>query len=378
MLSMILALLAAGGPDAMPPPRVVSPLTVTAQPLKAPPADITVNIDSDDDAIGSQHVSVWPTGAWESRTNGKVTLTCFVDVHGLAERCHVAFESPQGRGFGAAAMQLQPTLRLTPARGADGAPVGAMMNIALAFNAPVPDDNLHDMMQATNPMSGRGIDSGNLQVHHNPIEMRRVVMMNNPVWVKAPSFDDLAKAYPQRAGGVEGYTVAHCEVSRSTGEVRNCVIAKEDPVGHDFAHAAKILAAQFRVSPQAMKYAPHGAPVEVDIPIRFTAPTALNRTVEAPTWLAGVDPETLPRLFPPEAAAKGVTTGRGVARCVVAMDGTMTDCAPEAADPAGLGFSESAVKLASTMKMNLWSADAAPVEGGVVHVAFRLNLDGAK
>ncbi len=48
--------------------------------------------------------------------------------------------------------------------------------------------------------------------------------------------------------------------------------------------------------------------------------------------------------------------------------------APEAGDPDGLGFSEAAAKLASTMRMNLWSADGAPVEGGVVHIPIRLNL----
>ena len=375
MLSLILSMLAAGAAEALPPPRVVSPLTITAQPLKAPPADVTVNIDSDDDAIGGQHVSVWPAGAWDSRTNGKVTLTCYVDVHGLAERCKVAFESPRGRGFGAAALELQPTLKLKPAKRADGQPVGSTMNIALAFNAPLPEDNLQDLHSATNPMSGSDIDASKLQISHNPISLRRVVMMNHPVWIKAPNFDDLARVYPKRGDGLEGYTVAHCEVARSDGVVEHCVIAKEDPVGHGFAKAAMMLATQFRVAPEVMKYAPHGAPVEVDIPIRFTAPAAITRTVQAPAWLAGVDPEALPRLFPPEAAAKGVTSGRGIARCIVAANGAVTDCAPESAEPAGLGFAESAAKLASTMKMNLWSADAEPVEGGVVHVAFRLNLE---
>jgi hypothetical protein len=28
------------------------------------------------------------------------------------------------------------------------------------------------------------------------------------------------------------------------------------------------------------------------------------------------------------------------------------------------------------MKMNLWSSDGAPVEGGVVHIPIRLNLKG--
>ena len=54
-------------------------------------------------------------------------------------------------------------------------------------------------------------------------------------------------------------------------------------------------------------------------------------------------------------------------------------CAPEPGDPDGVGFSEAAAKLASTMKMNLWTADASPVEGGVVHIPIRLNLKpGAK
>ena len=40
MLSLILAMLAAGATDALPPPKVVSPLTITAQPKTAPPADV--------------------------------------------------------------------------------------------------------------------------------------------------------------------------------------------------------------------------------------------------------------------------------------------------------------------------------------------------
>jgi hypothetical protein len=377
MLLEMLALLAEAASPALPPPKVISPLTVTAQPKEAPPADATVSIDSDSDAIGGQLVSVWPTGAWESRTNGHVTLRCFIDVHGLAERCRVAYESPPGRGFGAAALQLQPTLKLPPAKGPDGAPIGATMNIALNFKAP----NLEDNLQALNAgvaMPNDGIDSSKLQLQHNPISMRRVTMMNHPVWVKAPTFDDLAKAYPARGDGIEGYAVAHCEVAR-TGVVKNCIASKELPGGHGFAKAAVTLGEQFRVSPQAMSYAPHGAPVEVDIPIRMPPPAMLaDRTVNAPTWLAGVDPAAQLRLFPPEAAARGVASGRGVARCAVAADGSVTGCSPEPADPEGLGFSEAAVKLASTMRMNLWSADGAPVEGGVVHLAFRLNLQPAQ
>ena len=101
-----------------------------------------------------------------------------------------------------------------------------------------------------------------------------------------------------------------------------------------------------------------------------------ERAVLSPSWLTGVDPATTPGVFPPEAAARGLTVGRGVAQCVVGPGGAMTECVALAGDPDGLGFSEAVVKLASTLKINLWSADASPVDGGKVRVEMRLNLKG--
>jgi hypothetical protein len=112
----------------------------------------------------------------------------------------------------------------------------------------------------------------------------------------------------------------------------------------------------------------------VDVPVRFSPATFADRTVAAPVWLRDNDTAAPPVVYPKEAAAQGVTTGRGMARCTVSADGTLSACAPEAAEPDGLGFSEAAVKLASAMRINLWSADGVPVEGGVVHVPIRLNL----
>ena len=60
----------------------------------------------------------------------------------------------------------------------------------------------------------------------------------------------------------------------------------------------------------------------------------------------------------------------------MAADGALTACAPEGEDSEG--FSDVAAKLAGAMRMNLWSADARPVEGGTVYVGMRLNLkDGS-
>jgi len=96
--------------------------------------------------------------------------------------------------------------------------------------------------------------------------------------------------------------------------------------------------------------------------------------VGAAAWLQGFDTQATPKLFPPEAVAKGLTSGRGVARCVVDAGGGLTACAPDGGDPEG--FSDVAAKLAGAMRMNLWSADARPVEGATVYVGVRLNLKG--
>jgi len=369
MLAQILGVLAAAAPQAQAAPtraKVVSPLTVTSQPRTSPPVDVTVSVGGDEDSLGTQEVSIWPASAYEARATGHVTLTCRVDVHGLAESCRVAYEAPQGRGFGKAALALRPTLKIEPAKGPDGRPVALEINIGVVFRAPDTEFSIDDTGSA---MPG----AVNVEVSHNPVQMRRVTLMTDPVWVRAPTFDEVARSYPSAAAhGEEGYVVAHCAAMRD-GYLRNCSVAKELPPKHGFGAAALKLMPEFRGMPEVMARAPGGAPVEVDVPVRFAAPSP-DRTVLSPRWLVGFDPEAAPKLFPPEAAAKGLTSGRGVARCRVADDGSVQDCAPEAADPDGLGFSEAAAKLASTMKMNLWSADAGPVEGGVVHVAIRLNL----
>jgi protein TonB len=60
---------------------------------------------------------------------------------------------------------------------------------------------------------------------------------------------------------------------------------------------------------------------------------------------------------------------------VVELDGSLSDCAPEPGDPDGLGFSDAAVRLASTMRMNPWTVDGEPVDGAVVRLGVKLTLN---
>lgn len=361
----------AAAPDASPPPTV-SPLTVQPPPKSGAPPVATVEVPTDGTALG-QWASVWPEAAYQEHISGYVVLRCDIDRHGLAEWCQVASETPQNKGFGAAALELRPTFKVKPAMGPDG-PIDAVMNLAVNFQ--VPDNPIDWGAGRGGGSTGGGLSSGSgdLTMFGGPSSPRHSVsMLNNPIWASTVSYADVAAAYPVKARGAEGYAVAHCQVSH-TGALFGCQVTKEDPENRGFGQAALRLASRFRVAPE-WSTAPHNADLWVDIPIRFPAPGAADsRAVTSPYWVSGFDPDEALQVFPKEAADKGLTTGYGVATCIAARDGSLTGCEPQPGDPDGLGFSEAAVKLASTMRMNPWQRDGEPVDGAVVQVGVRLNL----
>jgi len=383
---MLAAILAAAATAAAPlaAPKVVSPLEVIAPPKGAPPAAVTLQVGGDLDHVGAQDVFVWPAGQRERGANGYVTLSCDVDVHGLAEVCRVIFESPPGKGFGAAALTLRPLFKLEPRKGPDG-PQAARLNIAIAFRAGDMHSNLSEIQSASvngvapegsmDPTQNVGhheINGRNLIVTGVPLEMRRLTMLTEPQWAQAPSFADLAQAYPAEGAGAEGYAVAHCRVD-AAGALSRCVVAKELPMKHGFGKAAVALTAKFRIAPQTMAGAPHGAPVEVDVPVRFPPPAeAGDRVVRNPVWIPGADPQTLIAEIPP-GLGKPNSPGAQVG-CRVGADGGLTGCAIELTSPDGLAFDDAALQLAGRLRMSLWSADAGPVEGGTVHLPVRLDV----
>jgi TonB family protein len=368
----------AGAQEKPPAPHVVAPVTVTPAP---PPAAATLKMGADEES--TELLAVWPATAYHVGDAGRVTLSCKIDVYGLAETCSVLSETPERKGFGRAALELRPTIKLAPPRGPDGAPVAKVMTIAVRFEPPKKElvgtegsaaeiTSMRDtaaMARALTPRSG------------NPLQMHAVTMVDNPVWRAAADFDDLARAYPARGAGSDGYAVAHCRVVRDgdrAGSLRDCETIKEDPEKKGFGPAALALAGKFRVAPDSLSRAPHGAPLWVDVPVRFPAQDRLSdHTVTAPVWAVGLDGRAVQKVFPPEAAAQGVISGRGVVRCDIDAGGALANCSAEPADPDGLGFSEAAIKLASRLRLNLWSADGAPVIGGVIHIPVRLNLAAA-
>src|SRR5580704_17486598 len=129
---MIFATLAAAVVAAAPPSGdtpTVCQLNVESAPKATTPPAATVEIPSDDSAVG-EFASIWPAEAWQARVSGHVVLTSDIDRYGLAEWCKVALETPDKMGFGAAALELRPTFKIKPAMGPDG-PVDKVMNIAV-------------------------------------------------------------------------------------------------------------------------------------------------------------------------------------------------------------------------------------------------------
>lgn len=384
---LVLLMAAAADPPAKPASHEVTPLTVTATPTTAPPADVTVRVSSDAGDLRGQSVSIWPAAAHAAGIGGRATLTCKVDIHGLAETCTVAAEDPAGRGFGQAALALRPTFKLTPKMGREG-PEDSTMTIAVEFQRKEIDTNIQQVANgaaAPGPMkpedgasdhsTPRFVNNGSGQsVFHNAVETRRITLMDSRGWAQAPGFDELAAAYPATGGGIEGYAVAHCKMDPG-GTLSRCVTAKETPVGRGFGKAAVALAARFRVSPEVMAQAPKGAPVEADVPIRFPAPAeASDHTVRAPIWVAGYDLQSLLRDFNPP-GARPVSPGSQV-KCQVAADGRLTACETEYTSPDGMDYDRAAVELASKLRMTLWSAEAGPVAGGVVHILVKRDAGG--
>lgn len=380
MLALILALMAAADP----PPKTVSPVTVPAGPStvieKRPSA--TLNSPGGTEDVRGEYVAIWPKAAYAAGKDGRVTLSCLIDVHGLAEWCKVAAESPPGQGFGKAALELRPTFKMAPKAGPNG-PVESMQTINVGFRSPdfrIDQAELaREMWKATHDPNSQFMQI-EVPVTGNRLQMHRLAMLDNPVWAQAASFEDLGRAYPAKGGGIEGYAAAHCKVERQgpqAGSLGGCTIIKESPHEHGFGAAALSLTGRFRVQPEALAKIPQTEPLWVDVPIRFPPPDELaKRAVTAPVWLTTLDTAVAaPTVFPIPAIEKGLRQGRGVARCTVTVEGDLTDCAADGGDPDGFGAA--AAKLAPMMKVNLWSADGAPVAGGVVRFPVELKLPGA-
>jgi Gram-negative bacterial TonB protein C-terminal len=95
-------------------------------------------------------------------------------------------------------------------------------------------------------------------------------VVTRPDWLRKPTGDDIANAYPVKAlkAGRAGNTVIECTVN-AQGLLRDCKVTKEDPPGFGFGAASLVLSGLFLMKPQTRDgQAVDGA--RITIPINWT------------------------------------------------------------------------------------------------------------
>ncbi len=286
-----------------------------------------------------------PAEAMRSGVSGRATMECLVVPSGALEGCRIVEETPKGIGFGEAALMASALFVMKPAS-QDGQPVVSAVRIPIVFKVP---------------------DSGASGVMGRPT-------ISRAVWETAPTFEQVAAAWPEGAKGEFGHASLNCGVTRE-GRLRACRVTGETPSREGFGKAATHELAplfKLRLPPDMAKQM---ARTSIDLHIQFTNPAAhAERTIVSPTWITRLDPEKVAAVYPVKAAEAGVRTGRGIADCLVGVNGALTDCRPAEAEPDGYGFSEAAAAVASVMVMNPWSDGGGPVNGVRIRLPVRFNL----
>lgn len=307
----------------------------------AQPADIVVEPSWRTKPSGEQMAKNYPAAALDREISGKATIECDVRIDGRLENCEILSETPYGLGFGKAAVKVMVA--------------GATMN--------------------PRKINGKAVAGGKMRIPVTFASMRagnRTIIFN-PVWAKAPDFEAIAAAWPEGSGAEEGVAVLRCSL-RANGSLGGCTTAGATDGG--FAGAARRLAPQFemKLSPEeASRY----ANADVMISFQFYNPASIEareRSVKDPTWITMVKPEAVLAVYPAQAAEAGVKSGRGVADCLVAPDGKLTDCKVAREKPANLGFGASAVAIAPLMQMNPWTDKGRPVAGARIKLPIDFNL----
>lgn len=320
---------------------------VSAQ-TPAPPAGrqpVITNPDWLRKPTPDEMMSVWPAEAARKGIGGRAVINCSVNVTGALQGCTVVSEDPPGSGFGQAAIMLAGSFKMKP-RLVDGKPeAGATVKIPINF------------------------------ISNGPFGGRTTPALSQPVWIKAPGFADMAAAWPTGAGDLqEGSATLRCSVS-STGGLRNCQRYNELPRGKGFGSAAMALADKFelRVSAEDLKQIKGGL---INVPFRFlnpASPDSQGRRVSKPRWIVQLKQDRLLALYPDIAADAGVRTGTGVADCLVAPDGKLTDCKVAREAPEALGFGPAAVAIAGVMQMNPWTDEGRPVDGARIRLPINFT-----
>lgn len=201
--------------------------------------------------------------------------------------------------------------------------------------------------------------------------------LTDPPWSKAPSFADLAAAYPEgaRAAKVEGAVMLDCPFLAS-GQIGKCDVVSEKPAGQGFGAAARKVAQGF-VGPSKLDNGRTIMGTSTNLMIVFSPDMLDQPKVTRPLWTALPTSAQFQSAFPEAASKAGVLKAKVVMSCTVAPDGGLTGCGVASEDPPGYGFGAATLPLAPSFRVKLWGTDGRPVVGGTVRAPIRYDLQQA-
>jgi TonB family protein len=291
--------------------------------------------------------AVWPVEAWKKGEGGKAVITCIVTTQGALRDCLVTSESPAGAHFGEAAVALSPQLVFRPAT-LNGQPVPSPVNIPVNFVMP----------GSPGPQSTFG---------------SRKTISPAIGWLEAPSYADVAAAYPKKAreAKLAGHATEFCDL-RSDGRLTSCRTITEQPRGEGFADAARQLTKRFRAPTQTAD----GSKIsEGSVQLPFTFDPAMlegEQVIGKPLWA------TLPTSADTATAfGEVMKTVSGTVRvslgCIVQPSGYVADCKVEREEPAGKGVGQAALALAPHFRVTTWTVEGLPTVGGKIVIPLRFE-----
>lgn len=304
-----------------------------------------------------QILAVVPLEAHRLGKGGRARLECQVSVQGALYDCRVASETPEGLGFGRAAVSLTPHLLMKPAI-RNGSPV--VSGVSFDVNFPTPEIE-----------TGSHIPGARARLDLKPDMVRSVV-----AWEAAPTYGDVVAAYPAkaRAKGVGGRSSVECRFAPD-GALTACRSYAEEPRGLGFRQAAVELARGFR-APQTD---PSGRRLAGDYTtLSFVfAPEMLQdgrQVIGKPLWTALPSSEDFKVHYPKAASDAGVGQASILMQCRIGPSGALEGCQVERETPGGLGFGEAALALAPRFRTALWTSEGLPVVGGAIKIPLRYDV----
>lgn len=192
-------------------------------------------------------------------------------------------------------------------------------------------------------------------------------MITRPLWLETPSPQEIRTAWPVFGKGDSGEVTLRCQVTE-LGRLARCRTIRESPAGHGFSSVALRLTSRFKLEPPS-EPAPTLGGYSVDVPFRFTPPTAGAAAVKALDWEVLPTHDQMTRAL--RSANLSPTGARATLSCTVGAAGQLDRCRVGSESQSGVG--RALASVASSLKVGLWSPDGLPTRGARVNIPISVE-----